>query len=172
MHDRRRHRRAARRARPEAAGGARRLRPGAHRLVVQQRQRRLRDRVLDRSRICACGSVDGAPQPRTLLPTDGVSPLFQAALEATEEAVYNSLLKATTVTSRFGTAEAMPIDRASASSSRRYPHKRHHKGLDQSAGRPDKLPFEMKGVVIPSFRPAAGRPWPYWPWPIERRGMM
>jgi D-aminopeptidase len=48
---------------------------------------------------------------RTLLPTDGVSPLFQAALEATEEAVYNSLLRATTVTSRFGTAEAIPIDR-------------------------------------------------------------
>jgi D-aminopeptidase len=50
-------------------------------------------------------------QPRTLLPTDGVSPLFQAALEATEEAVYNSLLKATPVGSRFGKAEALPIDR-------------------------------------------------------------
>jgi D-aminopeptidase len=52
-----------------------------------------------------------APQPRTLLPTDGVSPLFQAALEATEEAVYNSLLRATPVSSRAGTAEALPIDR-------------------------------------------------------------
>ncbi len=52
-----------------------------------------------------------AAQARTVLPTDGVSPLFQAALEATEEAVYNSLLKATTVTSRFGKAEALPIDR-------------------------------------------------------------
>ena len=51
-----------------------------------------------------------APQPRTLLPTDGVSPLFQAALEATEEAVYNSLLKATAVSSRFGKAEALPVD--------------------------------------------------------------
>jgi len=50
-------------------------------------------------------------QPRTLLPTDGISPLFQAALEATEEAVYNSLLKATPVSSRFGKAEALPIDR-------------------------------------------------------------
>jgi D-aminopeptidase len=49
--------------------------------------------------------------PRTLLPTDGVSPLFQAALEATEEAVYNSLLKATTVSSKFGKAEALPTDR-------------------------------------------------------------
>ena len=52
-----------------------------------------------------------AAESRTLLPSDAVSPLFQATLEATEEAVYNSLLKATTVTSRFGTAEAIPIDR-------------------------------------------------------------
>lgn len=50
-------------------------------------------------------------QARTVLPTDGVSPLFQAALEATEEAVYNSLFKATAVSSRFGKAEALPIDR-------------------------------------------------------------
>jgi D-aminopeptidase len=45
------------------------------------------------------------------LPPDGVSPLFQAALEATEEAVYNSLFQATTVTSRGTTAEAIPIDK-------------------------------------------------------------
>jgi D-aminopeptidase len=56
------------------------------------------------------GFGDSAPQPRTLLPTDGVSTLFLAALESTEEAVYNSLLKATTVTSRSGRAEAIPID--------------------------------------------------------------
>ena len=52
-----------------------------------------------------------AARARTLLPADGVSPLFQAALEATEEAVYNSLLKATPVTSRIGKAEALPVDR-------------------------------------------------------------
>jgi D-aminopeptidase len=52
-----------------------------------------------------------AAQARTLLPTDGVSPLFQAALEATEEAVYNSLLKATSVSSRSGKADALPVDR-------------------------------------------------------------
>ena len=38
-------------------------------------------------------------------------PLFEAALEATEEAVYNSLLKATTVKSKTRTVEALPIDR-------------------------------------------------------------
>jgi D-aminopeptidase len=41
-----------------------------------------------------------------------VSPLFLAVVEATEEAVYNSLFRATTVTGRDGhTVEALPIDR-------------------------------------------------------------
>jgi D-aminopeptidase len=57
---------------------------------------------------------DSQPRERVVLPPDGVSPLFQAALEATEEAVYNSLLRATTVTSRRQTAEAIPIDRVVA----------------------------------------------------------
>ena len=52
-----------------------------------------------------------APRARQVLPTDATSPLFEAALEATEEAVYNSLFQATTVTSRFGTAEAIPVDK-------------------------------------------------------------
>lgn len=55
-----------------------------------------------------------ALRARQVLPTDAVSPLFQAVLEATEEAVYNSLLRATTVTSKFGTAEAIPVDRLRA----------------------------------------------------------
>jgi D-aminopeptidase len=59
------------------------------------------------------------PVARTLLAGDSVSPLFQAALEATEEAVYNSLLKATTITSRMGTAEAIPVDKV-AEILRRY----------------------------------------------------
>lgn len=57
---------------------------------------------------------DAAPAQRTVLPTDGASALFQAALEATEEAVYNSLLKATSVKSTNGEAEALPIDRVRA----------------------------------------------------------
>jgi D-aminopeptidase len=51
---------------------------------------------------------------RTLLPTDALSPLFQAALEATEEAVLNALLRATTVTGSGRTVEAIPIDRLRA----------------------------------------------------------
>ena len=57
---------------------------------------------------------ESQPRQRTVLPPDGVSPLFQAALEATEEAVYNSLLRATSVTSRQQTVEAIPIDKVTA----------------------------------------------------------
>ena len=39
-----------------------------------------------------------------------MSPLFAAVAEATEEAVYNAILKATTVTSSRGTREAIPIE--------------------------------------------------------------
>lgn len=42
---------------------------------------------------------------------DAMSPLFLAAIEATEEAVYNSMLKATTMTGNGHTVEALPIDR-------------------------------------------------------------
>lgn len=50
------------------------------------------------------------PVPYELLPSDQISPLFEMTLEAVEEAVYNSLLQATTVHSKFGTAEAIPIE--------------------------------------------------------------
>ncbi len=58
---------------------------------------------------------DREPRPRTVLPSESTSPLFQATLEATEEAVYNALLRATTTTSRGRTVEALPIDRLRAS---------------------------------------------------------
>ena len=54
---------------------------------------------------------DTAPRSRSILPTDATSPLFEAALEATEEAVYNSLFQATAVQSAIGAAEALPLDR-------------------------------------------------------------
>jgi D-aminopeptidase len=43
------------------------------------------------------------------LVNESMSPLFAAAAEATEEAIYNALLKATTVSSSRGTLEAIPI---------------------------------------------------------------
>ncbi|TFH66733.1 MAG: S58 family peptidase [Gemmatimonadales bacterium] len=51
--------------------------------------------------------------PREILdlPNDDMGGLFQAAIEATEEAIYNSLLKATDVTGRDGrAAQALPLD--------------------------------------------------------------
>jgi D-aminopeptidase len=46
----------------------------------------------------------------TELANDAMSGLFQAAAEATEEAIYNSLLMAHSVSARGGTVEALPID--------------------------------------------------------------
>ena len=57
---------------------------------------------------------DAAPRTRKVLPPDAMSPLFEAALEATEEAVYNSLFQATSVSSHVGSAEAIPIERVRA----------------------------------------------------------
>jgi len=54
-------------------------------------------------------TTDG-PQPRTVLPTDSVSVLFEAVLDATEEAVYNSMLKATDTTGNGRTIRALPIE--------------------------------------------------------------
>ena len=50
------------------------------------------------------------PVATTVLVNDALSPLFAATAEATVEAVYNAILKATTVTSTRGTLEAVPVD--------------------------------------------------------------
>jgi D-aminopeptidase len=55
-----------------------------------------------------------AARPHATVPTEAVSPLFEAVLEATEEAVYNSLFRATTVSGRGQTVEAIPLDRVRA----------------------------------------------------------
>lgn len=54
----------------------------------------------------------GTREPLSIadLPNQGMSPLFQAVVEATEEAIYNSLFKAVTVSGHRGTVEALPID--------------------------------------------------------------
>jgi D-aminopeptidase len=46
--------------------------------------------------------------------TEELSALYQAVIEATEEAIYNSLFRATTMGSKGGTVEAIPIDRVKA----------------------------------------------------------
>jgi len=47
----------------------------------------------------------------TVLSNEAMSPLFLAVIEATEEAIYNSLFRATTVTGRGHTVEALPLDK-------------------------------------------------------------
>jgi D-aminopeptidase len=46
----------------------------------------------------------------TEVANDAMTGLFQGAVEATEEAIYNSILTARTVRSRGGTVEALPVD--------------------------------------------------------------
>jgi D-aminopeptidase len=45
-----------------------------------------------------------------LLTNDAMSPLFLAVIEATEEAIYNSMFRATTMSGNGHTVEALPID--------------------------------------------------------------
>ena len=51
------------------------------------------------------------PVETTTLANSAMSPLFAATVEATEEAIYNAILRATTVSSSRGKLEAIPIDR-------------------------------------------------------------
>jgi D-aminopeptidase len=44
------------------------------------------------------------------LDNEAMSGIFQAVVEATEEAIYNSLFMATPVTARHGTVQALPVD--------------------------------------------------------------
>lgn len=62
----------------------------------------------------ARAAADTAGPARRTIANGDMSPLFEAAVEATEEAIYNSLLRATTVTSRIGSAEAIPVDQVRA----------------------------------------------------------
>jgi len=57
-------------------------------------------------------SANRNPKPNaSLLSNDSMSPLFLAVIEATEEAIYNSIFRATTITGRGHTVDALPLDR-------------------------------------------------------------
>lgn len=76
----------------------------------------------------------GAQHSLETLPNDLMSPLFQAAVEATEEAIYNSLLKATTTTGHGGrTVEALPLERT-LEILRRYNALHHDRRLPPGRG--------------------------------------
>ena len=63
-------------------------------------------------RIRVANQPNGNPtRDLKLLGNDAMSPLFLAVIEATEEAIYNSLFKATTTSGKGHTVEALPMDR-------------------------------------------------------------
>jgi D-aminopeptidase len=64
-----------------------------------------------RVRMTLAPATPYSPREVKLLSNDAMSPLFLAVIEATEEAIYNSLFRATTMTGRGRTIEALPIDR-------------------------------------------------------------
>jgi D-aminopeptidase len=57
-------------------------------------------------------ATDKAPTRNVeVLTNDAMSPLFQAAIESTEEAIYNSMFRAPTMTGNGHTVEALPIEK-------------------------------------------------------------
>jgi D-aminopeptidase len=54
--------------------------------------------------------AEGPPPSAEQLGNEAMTPLFQAVAEAVEEAIYNSLFRATTTTFRGTTVEALPLD--------------------------------------------------------------
>lgn len=64
-----------------------------------------------RRRVAQGGGTTSPVRQVEDLGNDAMSALFQGVVEATEEAIYNSLFKATTVTSRGRTIEALPLVR-------------------------------------------------------------
>ena len=59
--------------------------------------------------VIAFSTVRPSDRP-TVIAEDALSPLFQATIDATEEAIYNSVLRAETVRGYRGTVQALPVD--------------------------------------------------------------
>jgi len=57
--------------------------------------------------------MDDKPSMRRIevLPNDSMSPLFEAVIEGAEEAIYNSIFKATTMSGNGHSVEALPIEK-------------------------------------------------------------
>jgi len=62
-----------------------------------------------RMRMAANPADRNAARNLKSLPNDAMSPLFLAVIEATEEAIYNSLFRAHTITGRGHTVDALPL---------------------------------------------------------------
>jgi D-aminopeptidase len=59
--------------------------------------------------VIAFSTIRSSDRP-TVIAEDALSPLFEATIDATEEAIYNSLLRAETVRGYRGTVQALPVD--------------------------------------------------------------
>src|SRR2546425_107130 len=59
--------------------------------------------------VIAFSTVRPSGRP-TVIPEDALSPLFEATIDATEEAIYNSLLRAETVRGYRGVVRALPVN--------------------------------------------------------------
>jgi D-aminopeptidase len=66
--------------------------------------------ALDARSAAGTGQSRGMPANTRSVPNDALSPLFLAVIEATEEAIYNSLFRAVTTTSRGRTVPALPLE--------------------------------------------------------------
>ncbi len=64
-----------------------------------------------RIRVSSTLAPQNSPRNVKLLPNDAMSPIFLAVIEATEEAIYNSLFRAQTMTGRGRTVPALPLDK-------------------------------------------------------------
>jgi D-aminopeptidase len=61
--------------------------------------------------VIAFSTVPAASDSLAKIRNDEMSPLFQAVIEATEEAIYNSLFAATTVKGHRGTVDELPREK-------------------------------------------------------------
>jgi D-aminopeptidase len=64
-----------------------------------------------RIRLSANPAERNSPRTLKVLPNDAMSPLFLAVVEATEEAIYNSLFRARTISGSGHTVEALPLEK-------------------------------------------------------------
>ena len=95
---------------PEPPRCSRDLRARARGLVLLERQRRFRDCVLDREGAPSGAWIDTDPTATDAADGGGVAPL-RGRLEATEEAVLNSLFKAESMTANGRTVNALDLER-------------------------------------------------------------
>ena|SRR5438093_20741 len=102
-----------------------------------------------------------SPRHIEVLANDAMSPLFLAVIEATEEAVYNSLLRAMTITGHGHTVEAVPLEKTAEILRKCGAIKREtENGSDYAGSRSSSLFMQRCSVMPPLPWQSAGMPSP------------